>query len=60
MCHRVPKGSSPIKRVKCVVETCFFNDNGEHCLAAAIEIQIPKARNTQETDCATFKPLKEE
>lgn len=58
--HRVSKGNGPIEGVKCVVETCFFNSKGKHCLASAIEIQNPEAKNTQETDCATFEPRKEE
>lgn len=52
---RVPAGE-PIGRVKCVVDTCRYNQDGKHCVASGIEIQAPKAKNTQETDCATFAP----
>lgn len=56
MTLRVPTGA-PINRVKCVVDTCRFNQGGKHCIASGIEIQSPSARNTQETDCATFAPV---
>jgi len=46
----------PIDRVKCVVDSCTYNDENNHCIASSIEIQPPDARNTQETDCATFRP----
>ncbi|HHY59924.1 MAG TPA: DUF1540 domain-containing protein [Clostridia bacterium] len=52
---RVPTGE-PISRVKCVVDTCRFNQAGKYCVASGIEIQAPDARNSQETDCATFTP----
>ncbi|NLC76149.1 MAG: DUF1540 domain-containing protein [Clostridia bacterium] len=55
---RVPVGS-PISRVKCVVASCRYNDKGKNCVAESIEIQYPQAKNTQETDCATFRPKKE-
>ncbi|MBZ4686533.1 MAG: hypothetical protein PWQ96_2425 [Clostridia bacterium] len=45
-----------IGRVKCVVDTCEYWQSGNQCIASSIEIQPPNARNTQETDCATFKP----
>jgi hypothetical protein len=53
---RAQKESSPITRVKCVVDNCEFWENGNHCLASAIEVQPPHAGDTQETDCATFQP----
>ncbi|EEG78940.1 DUF1540 domain-containing protein [Dethiobacter alkaliphilus] len=54
--ERAHKDSSPITRVKCVVDSCEYWDNGNQCLASAIEIQPPQASDTQDTDCATFKP----
>lgn len=56
MTNRVTMGS-PIQRVKCVVNTCRYHQNENQCGANEIEIQVPGARNTQETDCATFAPL---
>lgn len=59
MALRVPTGT-PINRVKCVVETCYYHQGEDHCTARGIEIQHPNARNTQETDCATFIPMEDE
>ncbi|MBS4008903.1 MAG: DUF1540 domain-containing protein [Clostridium sp.] len=53
---RVSKETSPITRVKCIVNTCEYWDKGEHCLASSIEIQPQDASDTEETDCATFRP----
>ncbi len=48
--------SNNIDRVKCIVNSCEYNESGDHCTAARIEIQPRNASNTQETDCATFTP----
>ena len=48
--------SDPISRVKCVVDSCEYNQNAAYCIASEIEIQPPDARDTEETDCATFSP----
>ncbi len=48
--------SNPISRVKCVVDSCEYWENGNHCIANEIEIQPPDAHDTEETDCATFSP----
>lgn len=53
---RLEKNQKPISRVKCVVNTCEYYENGDHCLASEIEIQPPDAGDTEETDCATFCP----
>ena len=45
-----------IPRVKCVVDSCEYNDAASYCLASEIEIQPPHASDTEETDCATFIP----
>jgi len=34
---RVPTGE-PTSRVKCVVDTCRFNQAGKYCVASGIEI----------------------
>ncbi len=52
------KSNNPIGRVKCVVDSCQFYENGNHCMAEAIEIQPPNASDNQDTDCATFQPKK--
>lgn len=49
------KSNNPIGRVRCVVDTCEFYENGNYCMAEAIEIQPHNAQDSQETDCSTFK-----
>ena len=51
---RGEKRNTPISGVKCVVNTCHYYTEGDRCSAQQIEIQPRNARNTQETDCATF------
>ncbi|MDH7479234.1 MAG: DUF1540 domain-containing protein [Syntrophomonadaceae bacterium] len=51
------KASSSIGRVKCVVNSCYYNDQKNHCLAEEIEIQPPNARDIETTDCATFRTV---
>ncbi len=53
---RVNKTEDPISRVKCVVNSCTFYGNGDHCTAEKIEVQPRNASDSQETDCATFYP----
>lgn len=53
---RVEKKNQPLAGVKCVVNTCHYYVQGDHCSAAKIEIQPQNAHDTQETDCATFVP----
>ncbi|WP_081741769.1 DUF1540 domain-containing protein [Ruminiclostridium josui] len=52
----VKKMSQPNTGVKCVVNTCQYYMSGDHCSAEQIEVQPRNARDTQETDCATFLP----
>ena len=49
---------NPISRVKCVVNSCQYHDENNHCIASAIEIQPPHASGIEETDCATFRRKK--
>lgn len=51
-----PSQGRPIERVKCVVDSCAYWAQGNRCEAGSIEIQPPNARDTQDTDCATFAP----
>lgn len=53
---RVEKTNHHLNGVKCVVNTCEYYAQGDHCTAAKIEIQPRNASNTHETDCATFVP----
>jgi len=54
--HHAQRGNQPITRVKCVVESCEYHDTEDRCVASSIEIQPPTASDTEETDCATFRP----
>lgn len=54
--QRINRMNNPINRVKCVVDSCTYWDNGNKCMAENIEIQPPQAMDTQETDCVTFLP----
>lgn len=53
---RSGRESEPITRVKCVVDSCHFYESGDRCVASSIEIQPPNASDSEETDCATFRP----
>lgn len=54
--NRAERTNQPLNGVKCVVNTCHYYGQGDHCLASAIEVQPRDAQDTQETDCATFIP----
>ncbi|HPT79452.1 MAG TPA: DUF1540 domain-containing protein [Candidatus Atribacteria bacterium] len=51
---RVDKSNNPLPGVKCVVNSCYYHAQGDYCTAQQIEIQPRNAKNTEETDCATF------
>lgn len=53
---KVEKMVSPNPGIKCVVNTCHYYSNGDHCNASMIEVTPQNASNTEETDCATFIP----
>lgn len=53
---QVNKMDRPNAGVKCVVNTCHYYMSGDHCSAEKIEVQPRNASDSQETDCATFKP----
>ncbi|HHV72035.1 MAG TPA: DUF1540 domain-containing protein [Clostridia bacterium] len=53
---KAKKMSQPNQGVKCVVNTCHYYMSGDYCTAEKIEIQPRNARDSQETDCATFIP----
>lgn len=44
-----------IQGVKCVVNTCHYNQDGNRCTAGNIEILPRNAASVDETDCGTFK-----
>ncbi|NLJ40695.1 MAG: DUF1540 domain-containing protein [Clostridiales bacterium] len=51
---QVLKEDQPISNVKCTVDSCYYNSQGNYCNASSIEISPPGAKNTEETDCITF------
>jgi len=53
---RVNRVEKPINRVKCVVDSCQYYEDGDKCKAEYIEIQPPAATQTETTDCVTFIP----
>lgn len=55
MLRNIDKEGRAIQRVKCVVDSCEYWESN-HCYASLIEIQPPGASDTQDTDCATFRP----
>lgn len=52
MANKMPQ---PNTGVKCVVNTCYYYMNGDHCTADQIQVEPKNAHNVDETDCATFK-----
>ena len=40
--------------IKCVVNTCYYYAEGDHCKEQKIEVQRRNATSSHETDCATF------
>jgi hypothetical protein len=48
--------------VKCLVSNCSYWENGNHCDASAIEVNVEgggrEARQSDQTNCRTFKPSK--
>lgn len=50
------KMDHPNPGIKCMVNTCHYYMQGDHCNASKIEVQHRNATSSQETDCATFKP----
>lgn len=53
---KVNKMDHPNQGIKCIVNTCHYYMNGDHCAAERIEVQPRNARDSHQTDCATFVP----
>ncbi|NLP14675.1 MAG: DUF1540 domain-containing protein [Clostridium sp.] len=53
---RIEKMNHPNEGIKCVVNTCHYYMNGDHCSAKMIEVEPRDAKETNETGCATFIP----
>ncbi|MBH1940051.1 DUF1540 domain-containing protein [Mobilitalea sibirica] len=52
----IRKMDKPNEGIKCVVNTCEYYMNGDHCCAEKIQVEPRNAHDSQETDCATFAP----
>jgi hypothetical protein len=50
----------PLPGVKCSVQSCKFWQQGYHCDASAIEVNVDgggnQARQSEQTNCHTFAP----
>jgi len=44
----------PNEGIKCIVNTCEYYMNGDHCAAEQIQVEPRNAENSEETDCSTF------
>lgn len=44
----------PNEGVKCIVNTCEYYMNGDHCAAEQIHVEPRNAADSEETDCSTF------
>jgi hypothetical protein len=51
---KVERTNHHLSGVKCIVNTCHYYSEGDHCNAAKIEVQPRNASDSQETDCSTF------
>ena len=51
--------SRPLEGVKCTVKNCKFWNEGYHCTASAIEVNVDgggqSAHRSPETNCHTFQ-----
>ena len=52
----IRKMDKPNEGFKCIVNTCEYYMNGDHCAAEQIQVEPRNAKGSDETDCATFAP----
>jgi hypothetical protein len=52
----VRKLDKPNDVIKCVVNTCEYYMNGDHCAAEQIQVEPRNAQQSDQTDCSTFAP----
>ncbi len=48
------KMDKPNEGISCVVNTCEYYMNGDHCSAEKIQVEPRNAKGSDQTDCATF------
>lgn len=51
---KAKKMQDPNTGIRCMVNTCYYYMNGDHCTAEKIEVQPRNALDSEQTDCATF------
>jgi hypothetical protein len=49
------KMDKPNEGIRCVVNTCEYYMNGDHCAAEQIQVEPRNASDSDQSDCATFK-----
>ncbi len=52
----VRKMDKPNEGIKCIVNSCEYYMNGDHCSAEKIQVEPRNANKSDDTDCATFAP----
>lgn len=52
----VIKMDKPNDGIRCIVSSCDYYMNGDHCSAEKINVEPRNAHQSGETDCATFAP----
>ena len=50
----VRKMDKPNEGIKCIVNTCEYYMNGDHCAAEQILVEPRNAKESGQTDCSTF------
>ncbi len=50
------KMDKPNEGINCIVNSCEYYMSGDHCSAEKIHVEPKDARDSEETDCATFMP----
>lgn len=50
----IQKMDKPNEGIRCVVNTCEYYMNGDHCSAKQIEVAPRNASDSEQTDCTTF------
>ena len=52
----IRKMDKPNEGIKCIVNTCEYYMNGDHCAAEQIKVEPRNAVEFNQTDCSTFMP----
>lgn len=52
----IKRMDKPNEGIKCIVNTCEYYMNGDHCMAEQIQVEPRNAKGSDDTDCSTFAP----